>query len=236
MKNMFEKIKNKIFKEYFFTVNKKKLEDSLVDEILRISGMVRSNDLKVILGKLSKSENKLISKEFSWALLKINKGHKVKEIFKVIKNKYDSDLLSKFLELLEYSVSSGTVTNQDYKNIVKDFLRSRELIDERKSILLMQKYTIIFAGGLIVPGILGIVISLVKSLSENIDVTSIGLSSSSSLFMISYYCSILYIIEYIIISSIYLSQIDDNSKKAIIYILILLPVSLLIFFVFSYII
>lgn len=233
---MLENIKEKIFREYFFILKKKDFEDSLVDEILRISGVVRSNDLKTILYKLSKSNNKQISLEFSWVLNKINKGHLAKDVFNILKKKYNSDLLDKFLDLLLYSVSIGTVTSNDYKNIVRDFLKSKELIDERKSILLMQKYTIIFAGGFIVPGILGVVISLVKSLTYDVDITSIGLSSSSSLFTIAYYCTIIYIIEYIIISSIYLSEISDNSKKTYIYISILLPVSLLIFFVFSYLI
>ncbi len=212
------------------------MEDALVDEILRVSGLSRSNDLKVILVKLSSSSNKLISTEFSWVLSKINKGHKPKEVFKVLKEKYQSPLLSKFLDLLEYSVFTGTVTSQDYKNIVKDFLRSRELVDERKSVLLMQKYTILFAGGLIVPGILGIVISLVKSLTGIVDISVVGLTSSSSLYMVSYYCSIIYIIEYIVISSIYLSELEDNSKKVWVYISFLLPVSLLIFFISSYIV
>lgn len=233
---MILKIKKIIFGEYLFSLKRKEMEEALVDEILRISGLARSNDLKVILTKLSSSGNKIISKEFSWALNKINKGHRPKEIFSVLKEKYDSVFLSKFLDLLEYSISFGTVTNQDYKNIVNDFLKSKELIDDRKSVLLMQKYTILFAGGFIVPGILGVVISLVKSLVGVVDISAVGLSSSSSLFMVSYYCAIIYIIEYVIISSIYLSQLDDNSKKIWVYLFILLPVSLLIFFVSSYII
>jgi hypothetical protein len=233
---MIRKVKSFFFGEYFFSQERKRLEDALVDDILRISSVVRSNDLKLILHKLQSSNNKIVSKEFSWALNKINKGHRPKEVFKVIKEKYNSVLLSKFLDLLEYSTSSGTVTLNDYKNIIKDFLKSRELLDERKSVLLMQKYTIIFAGGLIVPGILGVVISLVKSLVGIVDVSVIGLSSSSTLYLVSYYCSIIYIIEYIIISSIYLSQLDDNSKKIWVYICFLLPVSLLIFFISSYIV
>ncbi len=233
---MIRKIKYFLFGEYFLSLERKRLEDALVDDILRISSIVRSNDLRLIMNKLQSSNNRLVSKEFSWALNKINKGHRPKEVFKVLKDKYNSILLSKFLDLLEYSTSSGTVTLQDYKKIIKDFLKSRELLDERKSVLLMQKYTIIFAGGIIVPGILGVVISLVKSLVGIVDVSVIGLSSSPTLYLVSYYCSIVYIVEYIIISSIYLSQLDDNSKKIWVYIFFLLPVSLLIFFISSYIV
>jgi hypothetical protein len=233
---MINKIKYFLFKDYLFSLKIKNLDNGLVDDILRISSVVRSNDLKVILSKLAASNNKLISREFTLVLTKINKGHNPKYIFKSLKDKYNSELLSKFLDLLDYSVSTGTVTSKDYKNIVNDFLRSREIIDERNSILLMQKYTIIFAGGVIVPGILGVVISLVRSLTGIVDISVVGLTSSASLFLVSYYCSIIYIIEYVVISAVYLAHLDDNSKKFLLYLCFLLPTSLLIFFVSIYII
>lgn len=227
---MLKKIKNFVFGDYLHSLKRKKIEEALVDEILRISGLSKFNDLKVILTKLANSENELISFEFSLILKKINKGHKPKDLFLILKKKYGSDFLNKFLDLLEYSISTGSVSNQDYKNIVNDFLKSKELIEDRKSVLLMQKYTILITGGLIVPGILGVVISLVKSLTQVLDVSVIGLSGNSLLFIVAYYCSIIYILEYIIISSIYLSELDDNSKKAWVYILYLLPLSVIIFF------
>jgi hypothetical protein len=224
-----------IYKDYLKSIKVKKLEDALVDEILNISSYVRSNDLKLILHKLANSNNKIISNDFKIILNKVNKGHKIKDLFKDLKEKYNSNLLDKFLDLLEYSISSGTVTLKDYKIIVKDYLKAKELLNERDSVLLMQKYTIIFAGGLIVPGILGIVISLVKNLVGVVDISVVGLSSSASLYLVSYYCAIIYIIEYVIISSFYLAQLEDNIKKFIYYLIFLLPVSLLIFFIASYI-
>jgi hypothetical protein len=225
-----------LFGDYFFSLKRKKFEEALVDEILRISGFVKTTDLKVILVKLASSNNQLISQEFKLALNKINKGHTPKEVFKLLKNKYESTFLSNFLDLLEYSIFTGTVSSKDYKNLVKDFLRSRELFDERSSILLMQKYTILFAGGFIVPGILGVVISLVKSLTGVVDISVIGLTANYTLFTVSYYCSIIYLFEYVIISSIYLSQIENNSKKMWVYLCFLLPVSIIIFFISSYIV
>ncbi len=221
----------RLFNNYLFTVKRKKLETALVDEILRLSSLPRSNDLKAILSSLSNSRDKIVSKEFSNVYLKVKKGHNIKQLLVSLKNKYNSEILNQFLDLIVLSTTTGTVSLNDYKNIVKNFLKSKELIDERKSLLLMQKYTIVFAGGLIVPGILGVVISLVKKLSSSLDMTSLGMTTSSTLYSVSYYCSIIYIIEYVVISSIYLSLLEDNSKKSIIYTLILLPVSLLIFFI-----
>jgi hypothetical protein len=219
-----------IFKDYFHTLKVKKLESQLADEILKLSSFY-SIDIKQIIYKLQKSNNDIVSKEFAIINKKINKGHKIKDLFEVLKKKYHSDLLDQFLDLIYISTTTGTVSLKDYKNLSAKFLKSKEIINERKSLLLMQKYTILFAGALIVPAILGVIISLVLSLSSSVDISMIGISNNVSLFSVSYYSSIIYIIEYVIISSIYLSLLEDNSKKSIVYLSFLLPASLLIFFV-----
>jgi len=218
-----------LFKNYLFSLERKKLENALVDEILKLSSIPKCNDLKIILEKLSKSRNKIISDNFKEVLLKIEKGHKPKEVFENLKKKYNSEILDRFLDLIYLSTTTGTISFLDYKSVADNFIKTKQVLDERGSNLLMQKYTIIFAGGLIVPGILGIVVSLIKSLKNGIT-TDIVTSASTSLYTITYYCVIIYIIEYVIISSFYLSLLEDNRKKAIIYLIILLPVSLLIFF------
>ncbi len=217
-----------LFEKYYFSLERRKLENALVDEILKLSSIPKSNDLKIILEKLSKSRNKIISRNFTDILLKINKGHKPKELFDILKRKYNSEILNRFLDLIYLSTTSGTISFSDYKSVADNFIKTKQVLDERNSNLLMQKYTILFSSSLIVPGILGIVISLIKSLKTS--VPEISETVGISLYSITYYCVIIYIVEYIIISSIYLSILEDNRKKAIIYLLILLPVSLLIFF------
>ncbi|MDD3178534.1 MAG: hypothetical protein PHR26_03370 [Candidatus ainarchaeum sp.] len=213
-----------------------KLEEELILELLRLSSLPKVNDLKFIIEKLSKSDTKILSKEFILISSKIKKGHLASSSLDLIKNKYHSRFISNFIDLLELIVKSGTVSIKDFRNLANNFLKSKEIINERKSILLMQKYTIIFAGGIIVPAILGIVVSLVSKLSSSLDITLLGLSSNLNLYNVSYYCSIIYIIEYIIISSIYLSFLEDNSKKFVVYLVLFLPVSILIFFTLKYLI
>ncbi len=217
-----------LLKKYYFSLEKKKLENALIDEILKLSSIPKSNDLKIILEKLSRSRNKIISDNFKDVLAKIEKGHKPKEVFDILKRKYNSEILNRFLDLIYLSTTTGTISFSDYKSVADNFIKTKQVLDERNSNLLMQKYTILFASSLIVPGILGIVISLIKSLRTSIPETAS--TAGISLYSITYYCVIIYIIEYIVISSIYLSILEDNRRKTIIYLVILLPVSLLIFF------
>lgn len=223
-----------LYKKYRKTQDRKKLELALLDEVLVLSSQPRNNDLKQQLQKLSVSNHKIVSKEFKMALTKIEEGHSVKDVFSMVSKKYNSEMLDQFLDLLINSITTGTVSATDYRSFASNFLKTKQLMDERNSSLLLQKYTIIFAGGVIVPGILGIVISLVKKLTGTIDLTllsSAQLVSNTRLFGVCYYCSIIYIVEYVIISSIYLSMLESNLKKTIVYSVFLGPVAILLFFV-----
>ncbi len=216
-----------IFEKYFFTIEKKKLEEGLVDEILKLSSLPKSNDLKIILERLSKSRNKIISKNFLEIIKQIDKGSSPRDTFETLKQRYNSEILNRFLDLIYLATTTGTISFQDYRTVANNFIKTKQILDERSSNLLMQKYTILFASSLIVPGILGIVISLIKSLISSIS------QVSTTLYQVTYWCVIIYILEYIVISSFYLSILDENKKRFIIYLLILLPVSLLIFFLSS---
>lgn len=228
-----------LFRKYKQNLERKKLEIALLDEILVLSSQPRINDLKQMLYKLSKSNHKIISREFSLVLKKTEEGHSIKEVFDVLSKKYNSEILDRFLELLYNSITTGTVSVTDYRSFANNFLKAKQLIDERNSSLLIQKYTIIFAGGFIVPGIIGTVISLVNKLTTSVELStiySIQPVTSSTLFSVCYYCSIIYIIEYVIISSIYLSFLESDIRKAIIYVIFLMPVAIVMFFAGSFII
>jgi hypothetical protein len=224
-----------LLKKYLVNQKKKKFEIALIDEVLLLSSQPRSNDLKQMIQKLSSSKHKIVEQEFKIIQRKIEDGHNIRELFEVLSNKYKSEIIDRFLELLYNSITTGTVTVGDYRSFASNFMRSKQLIEERASALLMQKYTIIFAGGFIVPGILGIVISLVKKLISNLDFSAISqfqgtVTGGSQLFGVCYFCSIIYIIEYVIISSIYLSMLESDLKKTIIYLVFMLPVAIAIFF------
>ncbi len=220
---------------YKKTIIKRDLENTLTEEILKLTTINVSGDIKRIINCLTLSRNKTISKEFLIIKRKIMQGHNINDLFEALMKKYNSDILDKFLNLILISYKTGTTSQNDFKNLVDDFLRSKQIMQERNSMLLMQKYTIVFSGTIIIPIILGVVISLVEKLQSSFDMSALGFEINSQLFVVGYYCAIIYIIEYIIISSVYLATIENNPKKFIIYLLIFLPVGLCLFFVAPFI-
>jgi hypothetical protein len=226
----------KILKSYKRSLLIKNIEDDLIKEILKISSYSNIYDIKAIINKLSRSENKIISLEFKNIKYKLKQGHNLESLFSILKKKYDSGILNRFLDLLTTLITIGTITNNDFKELVTNFINYKKIIDQRQSLLLMQKYTIILSSSFILPLVLGIVINLVKSLSSNINTSFFEFSINSNLFIVTNYCAIIYLLEFIIISSVYLGFLDNNSKKFIIYLIIQLPIALLIFFITKYLI
>jgi hypothetical protein len=224
-----------LLKEYNCHLQKQELEKQLINNILSICSLENIN-LKLIIYKFANSKSKLISSEFSFIKSKLNQGHKIEELFKILRTKYKSNILNKFLDLLLISRTFGTTSNKDFKYLVENFIDSKNIIKQRESLLLLQKYTIFICSAIILPAIISIVIELVKNLSTSLDFSVFGFTISSNLFSIVYYCSLIYIFEYILISSFYLSFIEDNNSKFIVYLLILLPISIFIFFISKYII
>jgi hypothetical protein len=226
----------KILKSYKRSLLIKNIEDDLIKEILKISSYSNIYDIKAIINKLSRSENKIISLEFKNIKYKLKQGHNLESLFSILKKKYNSGILNRFLDLLTTLITIGTITNNDFKELVTNFINYKKIIDQRQSLLLMQKYTIILSSSFILPLVLGIVINLVKSLSSNINTSFFEFSINSNLFIVTNYCAIIYLLEFIIISSVYLGFLDNNSKKFIIYLIIQLPIALLIFFITKYLI
>lgn len=232
--NLFIFVLESLLKKYLTNQKRKALELALIDEVLLLSSQPKANDLKQILTKLSSSKHRIVKTEFTQLLKKTENGHSIRELFFVLSKKYNSEILDRFLELLQNTITTGTVSITDYRSFASNFIKSKQLIEERKSALLMQKYTIIFAGGLIVPGILGIVIKLVKKLTSSLDFSILqsfqAQASNPALFNICYVCSIIYLLEYVIISSIYLGLLESDIKKAIVYVVFMQPIAIAIFF------
>jgi hypothetical protein len=206
------------------------LEKDIVNEILRICSFNFVN-IKLIINKLSNSDSKLISSEFNYIEIKLKKGFNLNDLLLTLKTKYDCLLFNKFLNLLLISNTSGTTSIDDFKNLMDNYLLVNNILKQRKSLLLMQKYTIVLCSALLLPAIISIVIGMVSSFSQNLDFSSFGFDINPGLFNVVYYCALIYIFENIVISSFYLSLLEDQKSKFIVYILILVPISIFVFFI-----
>ena len=171
--------------------------------------------------------------EFRKALLKIHKGATPELALSNAKKRVKSRAFSRAIDLVVEGSKSGADAGAVFKEAAEDQLETNALIRERNSSLVIEKYTLIFAGGIIVPLVLGTVAGMLEQLDfSGLFEIGIGLSPAekTDLLWAGKTAGFIYIIEYALIASFFLAFQEHDRKKTIIYAAFLLPVSLGVYF------
>ena len=139
-----------------------------------------------------------------------------------IRNKKEGERVKYYIE------HSFRLPNGKIKKISK-YISNYKKKDEKN---IIEKYTLLLASGIIVPLVLGLIVGLVQGMDfSGIEEFGIGtnVSQRKELLGTALIAIQAYIAEYSIIASVFVSNQEGNIKKAIIYALILLPLSLIVF-------
>jgi hypothetical protein len=216
-----------LFKE---NQRQKYIDGILQDILLQASLFPKGTEITKIIQYISEQDYKYISLEFRIALKQIKKGYSVTKSLQEICTRNKSKLLERVINLLIVGYKSGKDMHFVFNKISQYILHIQELERERYSSLAIQKYTLLVSAAILVPLILGWIQNIIAGFDfssfQNIGVIKID----SNLQIYAKYATWIYLFELSAISSYFVALIDGNKKKSIIYFLIILPVSLLIFF------
>jgi pilus assembly protein TadC len=205
-------------------------EKLMPDVLLHASSFPKGISTVEIIKHLSNTKFKLISNEFKRVEREIRKGASVSEALSNFKKRNKSRIISRAINLLIQGHESGAEMSEVFRETAQNILETQGIIRERNSALTIEKYTLLFAGGIIVPLILGLLTALIQGFDFNaLKELSIGLSKQNRKELLSSAMlgNQVYIIEYAIIASIFVANMENNSRKALIYSLILLPPSII---------
>lgn len=210
-----------IYNSYKREKRTEEIEQYLPDALFTISALPKSTKMEQIFQSIEKAGYGALSEEAAKSKRQIAMNVKTDTVLEDLWKRNDSPALRKAATMLKHVFHTNAYTQ--LHTIAEDLLKNFEIKRERANLMSMQKYTILF-GGLLIPLILKIALSLIGSLVEFFD-------DPSAPQLIEYTTSLIpaYLIIYALVSSFYVADIEGKKSRAAIYFLLLVVVSLLTF-------
>jgi len=218
---------------YIYSSRLQKIGEAIPDMLLLAASLPEHMGIQRIISRLAENEDGPLNGEFAIAAAEISNGMPTEQALLRISERNPSLPLARAIGLMAGSLSSGTAMGSVFRQAAQDFLETNSLLRERAANTAVQKYTLLFAGGLLVPLILGTVSSLAAGFDfGQMDGIGLGVDAAQKMALNEavQVANIAYIAEYALIASAFIAFQEGKSGKAFLYALFLVPAGMLAYF------
>jgi pilus assembly protein TadC len=210
----------------------REIERELPGALFHASSLSSFMMLEDVLKTLAESGYGRLSCEFGKAHNEIRKGAGVEEALNRMAQRNRSAMLQRSLNLIVLGCKTGAEISDALREVAEDISESASVVKERATGFTVQKYTLLLAGGIIVPLILGSMISLVQSLDLGA-LSEFGFGPDPATRDLVFNNAVLgnhiYIAVYAVMASVFIAYQENRIERALFYIAVLLPCSLFLF-------
>ncbi len=222
-----------MFDKFHELKKKKKIEKELPSTLFEAASLSSFMTLEQVIHSLSQGSGEL-ALEFKKVSNQIKHGITAEKALKSMKKDSKSPVLERAVNTMLKAHEAGGNPSKMLKETAEDINETAEAIQEKSTNTAIEKYTLLLAGGGLVPMILGCLTRLVQELKLG-KLGSLGMGMKESVRQAVTQNAVLgtqiYLIEYALIASVFVALQENNLHKAFIYAGVLLPASIGLFHV-----
>jgi hypothetical protein len=210
------------------------MEKNVPHALLQASIFPHGTPTLEIISYLSKAKLGKLSEELGQVEGEVGKGASVEEALYNFEERWNSQSIGKLASLLRQGEKSGADLSKLFKEVAEDLLEVDGLARDRKASLLIEKFTLLAAAGIVVPLVLGIVGGIVQGFDlEAVSSLSLGgldIFQRKKLLRTALDCSQVYLVEFVFLSSLFLGLQENDWRKGVVFAFFLLPLALSVYF------
>lgn len=213
--------------KHFKSSDSREIDSALPSVLFHIASMPSGTPIEKILSEIANAKYGALSKRFLFCSKEISRGFSVSSSLARLSKKNDSKAFQFVSYLLLEHYKKGSDITSSFREIASDLLEFQSIERETISSLSLQKYTLLASACFLVPAILGILFNFSSSL--DFELSPFIITSQENLYQAVLFSNQLYLVEFSVITSLFISLQEGNKRKAIFYVLLILPISLIIF-------
>ncbi|MEM3408070.1 MAG: type II secretion system F family protein [Candidatus Micrarchaeia archaeon] len=213
---------------WLIEIRANEIEQHLPDALMYAATLELGVPMERIIENIANAGYKSLSDEFRKASRQIKVGISVNHALLNMKDRNSSLLLDRVISLLIQCYKTGRDVHKGIKETAEDIFELNMLKKEQASSLALQKYTILIGGCIFVPIILAVILNLISNIQPlNNDVTT--LQNRNEILTVATNAAQVYIIIYVLLSSIFIAMQEGRLRTFIGYFIILLPLVIFLF-------
>ena len=206
----------------------KSVEEGLADCLSMAASVQKGANIEKIASAVAKFGTGSLAVEFEWVKRQIGAGIAPPAALSQMSQRTDSLLLKRAVALLLLGYRSGADMRLALRKAAEDLYSVFGLVRERQGATLVQKYTILAGAFFLVPFIIGVVVGMALVISGFSQQQAVEGGQQATLGQISQ-AAVAYIIIFAVIASVFAAQMEGDAKKAVLYAMAAVPVSMLVF-------
>ncbi|MFH0970719.1 MAG: type II secretion system F family protein [Candidatus Diapherotrites archaeon] len=204
------------------------LENQMPDSLLMWASLPRTIPFTESLVHVMNATPSPLHEEWKRVHQLISKGSTVPRALQELGKGLNSSLLSRTRHVLLQTYASGHPLDEPCMQLARDAMMEHNATREREAMLMIEKYTILGAGGLLIPLLLGLTTGMVAQLSFSSGGTTTTLQETATLAAMGY------LFIYALIASMFAGVMNGSWKKGFSYVIWLVPLNQLLWHIGRY--